>query len=46
MAEQTSRYGIAVRVPLPYEAAVARTREELAKEGFGVLTEIVVAATL
>ncbi|HEU0299283.1 MAG TPA: DUF302 domain-containing protein [Longimicrobium sp.] len=46
MAEQTSRYGFAVRVPLPYEAAVERTRGELAKEGFGVLTEIDVAATL
>jgi uncharacterized protein (DUF302 family) len=46
MAEQTSRYGFAVRVPLRYEAAVERTREELAKEGFGVLTEIDVAATL
>lgn len=46
MAQQTSRYGFAVRVPLSCEAAVARTREELAKEGFGVLTEIDVAATL
>ena len=46
MAGHTSRYGFAVRVPLPYQAAVERTREELAKEGFGVLTEIDVAATL
>lgn len=46
MAEQTSRYGFTVRVPLPYQAAVERTREELAKEGFGVLTEIDVADTL
>jgi uncharacterized protein (DUF302 family) len=46
MTEQTSRYGFAAAVALPYERAVERTREELAKEGFGVLTEIDVAATL
>ena len=44
--EQTTRYGIGTTVNLPYERAVQRTREELAKEGFGVLTEIDVAATL
>ena len=32
--------------PLSFADAVARAREELAKEGFGVLTEIDVAATL
>ena len=46
MVEQRTRYGIGTTVRLPYEAAVARTREELAKEGFGVLTEIDVRATL
>ncbi len=46
MLEQTTRYGIATRVALPYERALERTRGELAKEGFGVLTEIDVAATL
>ncbi len=46
MVEQTTRYGIGTSVQLPYERAVQRTREELAKEGFGVLTEIDVAATL
>lgn len=44
--EQTTRYGIGKTVNLPYERAVQRTREELAREGFGVLTEIDVAATL
>ena len=44
--EQTTPYGISATVQLPYERAVARTREELAKEGFGVLTEIDVRATL
>src|SRR6266536_2543181 len=46
MVEQTTRYGIATMVDMPYERALQRTREELAHEGFGVLTEIDVAATL
>ncbi len=46
MVEQTTRYGIAATVNLPYASALQRTREELVKEGFGVLTEIDVAATL
>ncbi len=46
MVTQTTRYGFAVQVALPYEDAVARVREELGKEGFGVLTEIDVKATL
>lgn len=39
-------YGIGKSVPLPYQQAVERTREALQKEGFGVLTEIDVKATL
>lgn len=46
MVEQTTRYGIGTTVDLEYAAAVERTKEELAKEGFGVLTEIDIAATL
>jgi uncharacterized protein (DUF302 family) len=46
MIEQVTRYGLATTVDLPYARAVERVREELAKEGFGVLTEIDVAATL
>lgn len=46
MAQQTSRYAISATVQLPYDEAVERTREELAREGFGVLTEIDVAGTL
>jgi uncharacterized protein (DUF302 family) len=39
-------YTLSRNVALPYEQAVARTREALADQGFGVLTEIDVAATL
>jgi uncharacterized protein (DUF302 family) len=46
MISQTTRYGIGTVVALPYDRAVERTREELAKEGFGVLTEIDVRATM
>ena len=46
MTDQPIRYGFSVTTALPYADAVERTREELAKEGFGVLTEIDVAATL
>ena len=46
MVQQTTRYGLAVTVPLDYPVAVERTREALGREGFGVLTEIDVSATL
>ena len=46
MAAQTTPYGIAVTLDVPYDVAVERTREALAKEGFGVLTEIDIKATL
>jgi uncharacterized protein (DUF302 family) len=44
--EQTTRYGMSTTVGLEYARAVERTREELSKEGFGVLSEIDIAATL
>lgn len=46
MTGTTFRYGIKKTVPLSVDDADARVREELQKEGFGVLTEIDVEATL
>lgn len=46
VSEQRTRYGIGKSVPLPYEQAVERTRDALQREGFGILTEIDVQATL
>ena len=39
-------YTIATKVARPYDDAVAATREALADHGFGVLSEIDIAATL
>ena len=46
MITQTTRYGIGTTIPLAYEPAVSRTKVALAAEGFGILSEIDVAATL
>ena len=46
MIEQTTRYGMSITVPLAYELAVERAREALAAEGFGILAEMDIAATL
>ncbi len=39
-------YGITVRTPAPFAEAVARVQDALRAQGFGVLTEIDVQATL
>ena len=39
-------YGYKRQVNTPYEEMITRTKEKLQKEGFGVLTEIDVKATL
>lgn len=39
-------YGRTVELRIPFEQAVARTREALSGQGFGILTEIDVQATL
>jgi uncharacterized protein (DUF302 family) len=46
MLESTTRYGISTVVPLTFDQASVRVREALAREGFGILTEIDVAGTL
>lgn len=46
MIAQTSRYGMGTNVSLGYADAVARTKAALAAEGFGILCEIDIAATL
>ena len=46
MIAQTTPYGISTTISRGYDEALARTRDALAKEGFGVLTEIYVRATM
>jgi uncharacterized protein (DUF302 family) len=46
MLQHSTRYGITTTVPLPFDQALTRTREALGSEGFGILTEIDVTATL
>lgn len=42
----TVKYAFGKNTPLSHDEAIARVTQELAKEGFGVLTEIDVAATM
>ncbi len=46
MNDITLSYGFGTELDVPYETAVERVREALGTEGFGVLTEIDVKATL
>ena len=46
MANAIAQYAYKIKTDYPYEQAVERVIEELKKEGFGVLTEIDVQATL
>lgn len=41
-----ANYGMSARLGMPYEQAVEAAKEALKSEGFGVLTEIDVKATL
>jgi uncharacterized protein (DUF302 family) len=41
-----SRYGFGTKLNLPYATAVERTKAALKEQGFGVLTEIDVKATM
>jgi uncharacterized protein (DUF302 family) len=46
MVEQSTRYGMRTTVELPFELALDRTRKALAREGFGIISEIDMAAAL
>jgi uncharacterized protein (DUF302 family) len=46
MIAETSRYGVGTTVALDFEHAVESVKQSLASEGFGILCEIDVAATM
>lgn len=46
MIEQTTRYAMSTTVAMEYSRAVEITKDALAREGFGILAEMDIAATL
>jgi uncharacterized protein (DUF302 family) len=46
MITQSTPYGISTTVAMDHDQAIARTKEALAGEGFGILSEIDIAATM
>ncbi len=44
--EQRTGYGFGVKLKLPYDEAIERTKAALKEQGFGVLTEIDVRKTM
>ena len=46
MSTTTQAYGFGIRIALPHDQAIERTRTALKEQGFGVLTEIDVKKTL
>ena len=44
--EQRTGYGFGVKVKLPYDEAIERTKAALKEQGFGILTEIDVRKTM
>lgn len=46
MVEQSTRYGMRTTMELPFELALDRTRKALAREGFGIVSEIDMATAL
>lgn len=46
MVEESTRYGIRATIDLPFELALDRTRKALAREGFGIISEIDMAGAL
>src|SRR5688500_9168037 len=46
MVAETSRYGVGLTVALDVQRAIERVKQSLAAEGFGILCEIDVAATM
>jgi uncharacterized protein (DUF302 family) len=46
MVAETSRYGVGLTVALDFQRAIESVKQALAAEGFGILCEIDVAATM